>query len=193
MHQFLIMFHKMAVDHNTIVLWSWVVEVKLNKISFKLVRFFFSTCILSVCLLLARIAAITRAFKAKGEEIRDRMLSSVHFLVIRRKLLNSDLHRNRDINGEHSKTEDIYYWSINIHVSSSNSAPSSTLYIDDESNGSCIRVGKILQYDGNNKYNKADLDRCQKSLNGVVNALVEDRVYLKELPLVSYVELLINQ
>lgn len=141
----------------------------------------------------ARMTAVTRAFKKKADAVTDRLMDTVHLLWIRRKLVPSDVQKTRDIEGDQMyMKEDIHYWTANLHVSPSNGAPPSWLYIDDESTGMAIRVGTILQYSSNNKHTEADIQRARKSLSGTVNALQEDRAYLKNMPLLPYVDILVN-
>lgn len=141
----------------------------------------------------ARITAVTRGFVTKGEPITDRLMNTVHLLGIRRRLLSTDVLKTRDVEGASMFLNDnLYYWNLYIYVSPSNATPPPHLYIDDESTGMAIRVGVILQYNGNNKQSQADVERAQRSLSGPVNALQQDKAYLSEMPLLPYVDVLIN-
>jgi len=142
----------------------------------------------------ARIAAVTRAHVTYGDNLTDRSLHSVHLLCIRRKVMSHDIERTKDKTGNRygMREEDLYYWNFCMHVGPRNSTPAAYLYIDDESTGQAIRVGKLLQNNGSNKSNKVMTDRAQNSINGPLNALQDDRAYLRSTPLLPYVDVMIN-
>lgn len=141
----------------------------------------------------ARCAAITRGCVTPGDSVCDRIMSTVYLLCTRRRMGSNDVLRTRDITGASPHQQDgYYYWTFNIYVAPSRAPPPSFLYIDDDSCGTAILVGRIIQNNGQNKQSVETTKRAQESMNGPLNALIKDRDYIETVPLLPYVDIAMN-
>jgi hypothetical protein len=132
----------------------------------------------------ARCAAITRAHSAKAEALTDRLMNTVHLLVVRRKLVDGDLFGLASDVGK-----DEYYWGFYMHVSESEAAPPDWLYKDDVSQGTVIRVGHIIEFTPSNNTDPVKTTRARNAISGKHNLLTKDKDYMNLVPLLPTVDI----
>lgn len=133
----------------------------------------------------ARCCAVTRAYSERCAATTDRLLDNVYLLVVRRKILDKDIWDKPNSDSVRGS----YYWSYNMYVSESKAPPPAWLYIDDDSIGTYIRVGHIMNNTPSNETNGVKTRRARLSLSGKYNLMEKERDFLKLCPLLPTVDI----
>jgi len=157
----------------------------------------------------ARLRAFTRAFSDKKSKTADNMLSSVYCLNVRRELIERDflpiassITSSSNIaadasaynNNNNTKTNgrEETYWDKCIFVDPAGGAPPDWLYIDDESIGSCRKIGTVNDFAENNTADPKMTQRARQSLDGRHNAITTDNDYKTLSVLLPSIDLVMN-